>query len=93
MIDKLGELRERIRLQDSHNKAVLRGKRRGAWYPTEEGAPMGFEVIATDGEAVQASVQYELGEWRSSGPQSYLWSVPTHWMLLPNPPRDNDRRP
>lgn len=74
---------------NAHNNRVMAGKKSGTWYPADD-APLGIEVIATDREAVQASVQKHLGDWESSGRQSHLWSSPTHWMPLPEPPASCD---
>jgi hypothetical protein len=81
-----GLTREQLQEGIAENERRLAGKGRGVWYPSSIAAPLGCELLATDGEAVQASIQYSDGQWRSVGRQSYLWSSPTAWMLPPDPP-------
>lgn len=58
---------------------------RTRWIPVEEHIPKNRYLLCTDGNVVYVAMLALDGTWRS--PNWGLCRHPTHWMLLPKPPK------
>lgn len=57
------------------------------WLPIESAPKDGVEVLTWDGDWVRVAEHAHDDFWRTLGLATHK---PTHWMPLPEPPKEND---
>lgn len=74
-----------VRCQDCEWSNCYDATERTRWVAVEEHIPKNRYLLCTDGDAVYVAMLALDGTWRS--PNWGLCRHPTHWMLLPKPPK------